>query len=57
MRGRVVTTLVNENKRPGTYSVVWDGTDDNGRRVASGIYMARLRAVDRTQVQRMTLVK
>jgi hypothetical protein len=57
LRGRLVTTLLNEIVRPGTYTIAWDGTDGGGRRVSSGIYLARFRAVDKTQIQRMTLIK
>jgi hypothetical protein len=27
---------------PGAYSLVWDGTDRNGRPVASGVYLYRI---------------
>jgi hypothetical protein len=57
VRGRQVATLLNEVVRPGTYTIVWDGKDNGGRRVSSGIYMARFKTMDQTQVQRMTLVK
>jgi hypothetical protein len=57
VRGRKVTTLLDEIIRPGTYTIVWDGTDSGGRRVSSGVYLARFKAADQTQVQRMTLVK
>lgn len=57
VRGRLVTSLLNEIVRPGTYTIVWDGTDSGGRRVSSGVYMARFKALDQDQVQRMALVK
>ena len=31
-----------ERYEPGVYKVVWDGTDDHGNRVASGIYLYRM---------------
>ncbi|MFQ5584017.1 MAG: FG-GAP-like repeat-containing protein, partial [Calditrichia bacterium] len=40
--GREVKTLVNEQKSPGTYTVQWDGTNDAGQSVASGVYLYRL---------------
>jgi hypothetical protein len=55
--GRLVKTLLNEVRGPGSYKVIWDGTDNRGQRVASGMYMARLQALDNTQLQRMMLVK
>ncbi len=57
VRGRLVTTLLDEVVRPGTYAVIWDGTDNGGRRAASGVYLARFKAVDKTEMQRMTLLK
>jgi hypothetical protein len=37
--------------------VVWDGRDDGGRRVASGSYVARLRATGTTLTRRLTLLQ
>jgi hypothetical protein len=43
MLGRKVISLVAENHSPGTsYSVVWDGLNNDGLEVASGIYFARM---------------
>ena len=39
------------------HSVVWDGTDEFGKQVASGIYIYRMSVADFTQVQRMMLLK
>ncbi|HID93250.1 MAG TPA: choice-of-anchor D domain-containing protein, partial [bacterium (Candidatus Stahlbacteria)] len=44
LSGRLVRTLVNEQQKPGYYKVNWDGKDDSGRRVTSGIYFYRLDA-------------
>ena len=40
--GRLVTTLRDGEFEPGEYETTWDGTDDSGERVASGVYMFRL---------------
>ncbi len=42
LRGRRVTRLIADHRPAGPDSVRWDGTDDNGRRVGSGVYLARL---------------
>jgi len=42
--GRKVRALTVGRKSTGTHSVVWEGTDQAGRRVASGLYIARLTA-------------
>jgi len=48
-RGRAVRTLVQEAQRAGEQAVRWNGTGDDGRRVASGVYLARLDALDGSQ--------
>ena len=40
--GQYVKTLLRENHSAGDYSVSWDGIDNNGRPVTSGIYVYRL---------------
>ena len=55
--GQVVRTLVNEKKSTGQYSVTWDGKDNSGGLVASGIYFYVLKSGDFIQVKKMTLTK
>jgi flagellar hook assembly protein FlgD len=58
LRGRVVRTLVNERQAQGrSYVANWDGRDASGQRVASGMYMSRLRVNGDEQARIMTLVK
>jgi|GEM_PF-2799177 len=40
--GELVRTLVNERQSAGKYSVTWDGRDNSGISVSSGIYIGRL---------------
>ncbi|MBI2502728.1 MAG: PQQ-dependent sugar dehydrogenase, partial [Candidatus Latescibacteria bacterium] len=42
LQGQVVHTLARGWAIPGKYQVVWSGTDEQGRRVGSGIYLVRL---------------
>jgi hypothetical protein len=42
--GRLVKRLVARDLTPATYSVVWDGTDESGRNVVSGVYYVRMTA-------------
>ena len=57
MAGRVVRTLVNGPEGPGTHSVVWDGRDEAGRTVASGVYFYRMDAGEFTERRMMVLLK
>ncbi|MBN2288089.1 MAG: hypothetical protein JXQ83_02075, partial [Candidatus Glassbacteria bacterium] len=57
LRGELVRALVDEVKEPGYYSVSWDGRDEGGREVASGVYFYRLSAGDFDQVRKMVLLK
>jgi len=57
VRGQRVRTLVNELREHGEYSVVWDGRDNLGRSVSSGVYFYQMRAGDFTQTRRMVLMK
>lgn len=57
-RGRRVTTLVNSEVDAGSHSRVWDGTDETGSRVGSGVYFARLRfELESVSVEKLSLVK
>lgn len=47
--GKEIKTLVNQSQQSGNYKVIWDGTDNNGERVSSGIYFYRLQ-IDKTTV-------
>ncbi len=42
MMGRTVRTLIQRRLSPGEYEVQWDGTNDTGQPVASGVYFYRL---------------
>lgn len=55
--GQRVKTLVNNRMDAGFYKAVWDGTNDYGAKVASGIYIYRLRAGDFVQVKKMIMMK
>ena len=57
IRGQKVVTLVDELKETGQYSVNWDGLDETGRRVSSGVYFYRMNAGDFTAVRKMVVLK
>ena len=55
--GRKVTDLVNENKAAGSYTVEWNGRNEQGGAVASGLYVYRIYAGEFNQILKMTLLK
>ncbi|MCP4570790.1 MAG: T9SS type A sorting domain-containing protein [bacterium] len=55
--GRRIRTLVSETLSAGPYAVNWNGHDDRGLPVASGVYLVRLRALGLEETQRMVLLK
>ncbi|MCZ6635257.1 MAG: FG-GAP-like repeat-containing protein [bacterium] len=55
--GQEVKTLVFEAMEPGYHRVTWDGRDNLGRSVASGIYLYRLVVGDFVDVKKALLVK
>jgi len=55
--GRVVTVLVDEAKASGSYDVEWDGRDDHGLEVSSGLYFYELITASRTMVRGMIRVR
>ncbi len=57
LSGREVKTLINEAMSPGEYSVDWDATNNEGEKVAGGVYLYRLVAGDYTATKKMILMK
>jgi len=55
--GRRVRTLSSTSLAPGAHEFTWNGADDGGRRVSSGMYIARLRAGDEQASHRLMLVE
>ena len=55
--GREVRSLVHEQYDAGLYSVQWDGKNNNGVQVATGMYIYHLRAGQFVQSKKMLLMK
>lgn len=55
--GRRVTTLVDGAIAAGPHALAWDGRDNAGRAVASGVYFVRLEAGARTAIQKAILAR
>jgi hypothetical protein len=55
--GGLVRRLVDEPAAPGIFSVVWDGRDEEGKWVASGVYYYQLQVGPIFERQRLLLLK
>ena len=57
IRGQRVKSLLDGFYERGSHTVVWDGRDDNGRELGSGMYFYRMIAGDVMETRRMVLLK
>jgi hypothetical protein len=55
--GRLVATLVNAIEESGTHSVIWNGRNDEGEEMSSGIYFYRLKTESSVISKKMVLLK
>jgi len=55
--GQKVRTLTDEFHAAGRFEVTWDGKDDAGRTVGTGVYLYRLVSGQKSMVKKMILVK
>jgi len=56
LAGQRVVTLIDGMQNAGTYTVRWDGRDDGGRKLASGVYLYRLHTGDGRRIETRKLV-
>jgi len=57
IKGQKVRSLLNENKEAGSHTVVWNGKDDNGKNVASGVFFYRMKSGKYSSTKKMILMK
>ena len=57
VQGQKVATLLSGVRTAGVHSVHWDGRDDRGRTLASGLYFYKLRAGERKQTRKLLLLR
>ncbi|UCE06813.1 MAG: T9SS type A sorting domain-containing protein, partial [bacterium] len=55
--GQIVKTLADERQQAGRYSVNWDGTDDFGLPLTSGVYLCVLKTNHYQYSHKITLVR
>jgi len=57
VRGELVRTLIDEVRPAGAVHIMWDGSNDSGSPVSSGVYFYEARTGAEVQVNKMTMVK
>ncbi len=55
--GQKIKTLVNTQQSSGTYTVQWNGTNDSGELLATGLYVYRLQAAEFVEMKKMLFMK
>lgn len=55
--GQKIQTLINSHYSPGIYKIVWDGKDENGRSLSSGVYFYRLKNGNKIESKKMILLR
>ena len=56
-RGQLVRNLYSGNREIGSYSLVWDGRDNSGRELPSGVYLIRLQTPGKAFSHKVVLLK
>lgn len=57
LKGQVIATLIDETLVEGEHEVEWDGTDDQGIRVASGMYLYQIVSGEFNETKKLVLVR
>lgn len=56
-KGQAVKTLVSGQHQAGSYRIRWDGRNDEGKRVAGGLYLLRMKAGSFSSALKMLLIR
>ncbi len=57
LTGQKFATLAQGLREAGTYTLRWDGRDDDGRDLATGVYLYRLKAGERVETRKLLLLR
>lgn len=57
IKGQMIKNLLNNNLKAGSHTLKWDGTDDSGKTVTSGVYLVRLSGDGFKTNHKLTLMK
>ncbi len=55
--GQLVKDIIEEHKQAGEYNVKWNGKNNSGQRVSSGVYYYQMTVGNETQAKKMILIK
>ena len=56
MMGQHIRTLHRGRQHAGTWQIQWNGRDEQGQKVSSGVYLCRLQAANRVATRKMVLL-
>ena len=57
IKGQKVTTLAKDDFKAGQHNLIWNGTDQNGRNVSSGVYFYKMSTENYNSINKMILMK
>ena len=57
LAGQKVATLMDGIRQAGAHTIRWDGRDDSGRELASGVYLYRLQSSGRVETRKLVLLR
>ena len=57
IKGQKVTTLAKDDFKAGRHNLIWNGTDQNGRNVSSGVYFYKMSTENYNSINKMILMK
>jgi len=57
LKGQLIKTLLKDNILSGEHKLIWDGKDNQGNNVASGVYLYKLNMNGSSQIKKMLLLK
>jgi flagellar hook assembly protein FlgD len=57
MLGQQVSTLISEDMKAGMHTVRWNGLNDRGQQVSSGVYFYQVKTSDQIAIRKMMLVR
>lgn len=57
LTGQRVATMAQGRREAGAYTLRWDGRDEQGREMSSGVYLYQLRAGAQVETRKLVLVR